>query len=58
MQSFDGDDFSLCDNIFLIKEKFSDGGNCYINFGMNYYIIFFPDGWNKKKNMVIFGPGT
>lgn len=39
------DDFSVCDNTFLIKEEFSDGRNWYINFGVKYYITLFPDGF-------------
>lgn len=38
------DDISVCDNIFLIKEEYSDGRNCCIYFGIKYYIILFPDG--------------
>lgn len=36
--SMESDEFSVCDNIFLIKDKF--GRNWYI---MKYYTVLFPD---------------
>lgn len=48
IQSMPCDNFSACDNIFLIKEEYSDGRNWCINFGMKYFIIFFPNGFLRN----------